>query len=80
MWHPMTRNVFSQRLMRHLDPLASLLKTKIIPDDRDPETLPPLSVRETERYAYIEDDFDAYLGFHYFRDHHGFCEACNPSG
>ena len=32
------------------------------PDDRDPSTLPPMSVRETERYAYMEDDFDAYLG------------------
>ena len=32
------------------------------PDDRDPDTLPPVSVRETERYAYMEDDFDAYLG------------------
>ncbi len=32
------------------------------PDDRDPDSLPPLSVRETERYAYLEDDFDAYLG------------------
>jgi hypothetical protein len=33
-----------------------------VPDDRDPDSLPPLSVRETERYAYLEDDFDAYLG------------------
>ena len=32
------------------------------PDDRDPAVLPPMSVRETERYAYMEDDFDAYLG------------------
>ncbi len=28
-----------------------------VPDDRDPDSLPPLSVRETERYAYLEDDF-----------------------
>jgi hypothetical protein len=33
-----------------------------VPDDRDPDSLPPLPVRETERYAYLEDDFDAYLG------------------
>ncbi len=33
-----------------------------VPDDRDPDSLPPLSVRKTERYAYLEDDFDAYLG------------------
>ncbi len=32
------------------------------PDDRDPSTLPAESVRETKRYAYREDDFDAYLG------------------
>jgi hypothetical protein len=44
-----------------------------VPDDRDPDFLIPLSVRETERYAYLEDDFDAYLGtslsevFHKFR-------------
>ena len=36
--------------------------TDYVPDDRDPDSLPPLSVRETERYAYLEDDFDAYLG------------------
>ena len=36
--------------------------TDYVPDDRDPASLPPLSVRETERYAYLEDDFDAYLG------------------
>jgi hypothetical protein len=33
-----------------------------VPDDRDPDSLPPLSVRETERYAYLEDDFDAFMG------------------
>ncbi len=37
-------------------------ETDYVPDDRDPDSLPPLSVRETERYAYLEDDFDAYLG------------------
>jgi hypothetical protein len=32
------------------------------PDDRDSTTLPPVSIWEMERYAYLEDDFDAYLG------------------
>ncbi len=39
-----------------------LLTTDYAPGDRDPRTLPPVSIRETKRYAYLEDDFDTYLG------------------
>ena len=44
--------------------VSRLVKTDsdYTPDDRDPDTLPPVSIRETERYAFMEDDFDAYLG------------------
>ena len=38
------------------------------PDDRDPNTLPPVSIRETERYAFMEDDFDAYGNYDFLPD------------
>jgi hypothetical protein len=52
----------SSSVLGRADVLDASPDTDYDPDDRDPSTLPSESVRETERYAYCEDDFDAYLG------------------